>query len=381
MIFLLGAVCFLCLLAVAHSYLVYPALLLRASARRCHEYRVSVPVTTWPKVHVLMAVHNEEVVLPQKLRSLAQLSYPGELSVHIVSDHSTDGTDGLLRNFAGPDRMVTYNDQRRGKPASINRLAADLPRKGIYVFTDASVMLRPDTVTELVRPLAQDADLGVSDAVMVHTGVPTKGVGRLEDAYIRREVELKRAAGCLYAALPGPFGGCWALRARAFRPVPDAFLVDDFYLCLAAYEQGYGGVTAPGAYAEEGVGIRIGDEFRRKRRIGAGNWQNLVRFRKLWWPPWRDARAYVLFSHKILRWISPYLLVTGALSGLTLIACVSNYRTAAAFVLIGLAACGFSPALRYFTAMNVALLIGGVDYLTGIKSNVWQPSHRNEDLE
>ena len=356
-------------------------MLLRAAARRCPTARAPGTVTEWPEVHILMSVHNEAVVLPQKLRSLADLAYPGKLSVHIVSDCSTDATNDLLRDFSGPGRMITYNDRRRGKPASINRLAATLPRAGIYVFTDASVILRPETLTELVRPLAADDDLAVSDAVMVHTGIPEAGVGRLEDAYIRREVSLKQAASCLYAALPGPFGGCWALRARAFRPVPDTFLVDDFFLCLAAYEQGYGGVTATRAYAEEGVGIRLRDEFRRKRRIGAGNWQNLVRFRKLWWPPWRDTRAYVLFSHKILRWLSPYLLVAGALSGLGLLACLSNYRTAAAFLLAGLVACASLPALRYFTAMNVALLVGGVDYLTGIKSNVWQPSHRNEDLE
>ena len=381
MVLLLGAVCFLCVLAVAHSYLLYPALLRRAAARRCPGPPVPVAVVTWPDVHVLMAVHNEERVLPQKLRSLATLTYPGKLSIHLVSDASTDGTDALLGEFAGPGREISYNRRRRGKPGSINRLAAALPRTGVFVFTDASVILRADTITELVRPLAAEEGLGVSDAVMVHTGVPEEGIGRLEDAYIRREVGLKRAAGCLYAALPGPFGGCWALRANAFRPVPDNFLVDDFYLCLAAYEQGYGGVTAAGAVAEEGVGVRLRDEFRRKRRIGAGNWQNLVRFRKLWWPPWRDARAYVLFSHKILRWLSPYLLLLSALSALGLVICLSNYQGAAAFLLIGLAACGLLPGLRYFTAMNVALLIGGVDYLTGIKSNVWQPSHRNEDLE
>ena len=381
MVLLLGALCFLSLLAVAHSYLLYPALLLRAAARRCRGIPAPAPVAEWPEVHVLMAVHNEETVLPQKLQSLTSLDYPGQLSVHIVSDRSTDGTDRLLRGFAGPGRYITFNDRRRGKPASINRLAVGLPRSGVFVFTDASVILRADTVRELVRPLAADGRLGVTDAVMLHTGVPEAGVGRLEDAYIRREVALKRAASCLYAALPGPFGGCWALRAAAFRPVPDTFLVDDFYLCLAAYEQGYGGTTAGEAYAEEGVGLRLRDEFRRKRRIGAGNWQNLVRFRGLWWPPGRDARAYVLFSHKILRWLSPYLLLVGALSGLAVIACLSNYRTAAAFLGIGLVACGLHPALRYFTAMNVALLIGGVDYLTGIKSNVWQPSHRNQDLE
>jgi hypothetical protein len=33
--------------------------------------------------------------------------------------------------------------------------------------------------------------------------------------------------------------------------------------------------------------------------------------------------------------------------------------------------------LSYFIAMNAALLVGCWRYLTGIKSNVWQPSQRH----
>jgi hypothetical protein len=33
--------------------------------------------------------------------------------------------------------------------------------------------------------------------------------------------------------------------------------------------------------------------------------------------------------------------------------------------------------LRYFLAMNTALLVGFYRFLTGIKSNVWKPSQRN----
>ena len=377
---LLTAVFVSCLLAVVHSYVLYPYLTLRAAERRKKQRTGRQPSSPWPPVRVLMAVHNEEAVLPAKLASLSALDYPGELAFHIASDRSTDGTDRLLTEFAARHRcQLHFNDRRRGKPGSINDMVAGLPTRGVYVFTDASVMMQADTVTELVRPLVEDATVGLTDAVMVHTGVPGTGVGALEDSYIRREVQLKVAESTLWRRMVGPFGGCWAMRAEAYRPVPDNYLVDDFYLCMAAYENGWRGVTAERALAYEGVGVRLQDEFRRKRRIGAGNWQNLVRFRRLWWPPSAGGLSYALFSHKVLRWWSPLLLLTGGACLVALILLSGNYWTAAAFVGMTATLCVAVPALRYFVAMNAALLLGMVDYLKGIQTNVWQPSHRNQD--
>ncbi|WP_116105637.1 glycosyltransferase family 2 protein [Lewinella sp. IMCC34191] len=370
-----------CVLGVVHTYVLFPYLLLRAAERRCKE--PSRPVAesrTWPNVHVLMAVHNEAVVLPDKLDSLAGLDYPGPLTFHFGSDCSNDGSDELLHGFAEQHPATVHrNRERLGKPGTINFLVGDMETNGILVFTDASVMLRPDTVTELVGPMLDDPGIGLTDATMIHTGVPDEGIGSLEDHYIQREVNLKRAESCLWGAMIGPFGGCWAMRSEAFKPVPDTYLVDDFYLCMAAYEAGWRGVSAPRALAYEGVGLYLNDEFRRKRRIGAGNWQNLVRFRRLWWPPGRDGLSYALFSHKVLRWLTPLLLLVGGVSLAGLMILAGNYWTVLAFLLLMGTICALSPAVRYFAAMNVALLLGTVDYLKGIKTNVWQPSHRNQD--
>lgn len=327
-----------------------------------------------------MAVHNEAVVLPEKLKYLAQLDYPGPLTFHFGSDCSDDGTNDLLQRFLNHHPgSLHLNRRRKGKPGTINLLARGIDPESILVFTDASVMLRSDTVTELVRPMLDDPSIGLTDATMIHTGVPTGGIGPLEDQYIQREVNLKRAESCLWQAMIGPFGGCWAMRSKAFSPVPDNYLVDDFYLCMSAYEAGWRGVSAPDALAYEGVGLHMEDEFRRKRRIGAGNWQNLIRFFRLWWPPGRDVLAYAFFSHKVLRWLTPWLLAVGGLSLAGLLLQTGNYWTLAAFVLVMGVVCALSPAVRYFAAMNVALLLGTVDYLKGIKTNVWQPSHRHQD--
>lgn len=393
----------------------------------------------WPTVHVLMAVHNEESVLEDKLASLATQNYSGELLFLIGSDDSSDRTNEILTAWAAKDDRFrpTLFTSRQGKPGIINQLASqrsaisdqrsahdpDSPQinldpspsrakrasmsltaanpksrienreSRILLLTDASVLLQPNVITELVRPMVNDDRIGVVDATMVQTGGKAEGIGLTEVQYINREVKIKRAEGQLWGAMVGPFGGCWAIRAEAFRPVPDNFLVDDFFLCMAAYEAGWLGISSKAAIVEEAVGQTIRDEFRRKVRISSGNWQNLFRFRKLWWPPTKNALSFAFFSHKILRWWTPFFLIIGALCVTLLLLPLGNHWVVTAFGIgslllalsllldLALAPMGIHfeglRSLRYFLAMNAALLVGFYRFLTGITTNVWQPSNRN----
>jgi cellulose synthase/poly-beta-1,6-N-acetylglucosamine synthase-like glycosyltransferase len=416
---------------VLHTYVIYPWWVVNTGPTQAKgklEARAQVPKTDkeqgdppWPSVAVLMAAHNEETVLEQKLQSLFAQDYPGELNIFIGSDCSTDATNQILTDWSERDPRFhpTFYTVRQGKPGIINQLAErtihdsglknneapPLPttvlpttndqRPTIFIITDASVILRPNTITELVRPMQKDPSIGVVDATMIQTGGTAEGIGQAEESYIHREVEIKRAESRRWGAMIGPFGGCWAIRAKAFTPVPDNFLVDDFFLCMAAYEQGYLGISSPDAVVEEAVGQSLHDEFRRKVRISSGNWQNLVRFRKLWWPFWKSSLAFAFFSHKVLRWWTPFLLLIGLAAWILLLLILGpeiNYWPGMALlVLTGLILLlvvldrvlsplnvHFRPGryLSYFIAMNAALLVGCWRYLTGIKSNVWQPSQR-----
>ena len=175
--------------------------------------------------------------------------------------------------------------------------------------------------------------------------------------------------------------------------MPNKFLVDDFFLCLAAYEKGGRGISVPDAHCFEGVGQKLSDEFRRKVRISSGNWQNMLRFRPLWWPP-AGPLNFAFFSHKILRWLTPFLILLLLLCLGFLSFIYGNYWAVIAFYLLvslliipalvdQLLSRVFSihwhplRAIRYFLAMNLALMVGFFRFLNGIQSNVWQPSQRH----
>lgn len=378
-----------CLLGIAHTYLIYPALLhFWAAGRGCNargngnEFRQNGLSPTWPAVHLFLSAHNEAAVLPTTLAALNEQHYPGRLMMHLADDLSDDATAALLEQFCQSDRRHFHpNHRRRGKPATINQLvgrAAPGPND-ILVFMDASVVPAPDAIHQLVATFNQNPSLGVADTRMLP--LPTEGKGdiaRYEADYIRREGRLKVLEGRRFGYIAGPFGGCWAMRARYFRPVPTNYLVDDFYLCLSAYAAGARGAVAEKAVVHEQVGGRLSREFRRKRRIGAGNWQNMSCFRDLWWPPLRDPLAFILFSHKVLRWWTPLLLCFAGACVVSLAVLSGNYWMAITFALL-LVLSTRVRALNYFLAMNAALLLGLKDYLTGIRTNVWQPSRRDPE--
>ncbi len=396
---LLGLIIFgLSLLGLGHSYLFFPWLLKHLSRGKVNNTLVYQQEEELPKVSVLMAVYNEEKVILRKISSLLQLNYPQEkLFFFIGSDASDDDTDKLIsKKIADDDRFAFFAfRQRQGKPGVINRLAAKaFERRSpaddhILLMTDANVLLTPNTLVELVKHYRNDR-IAIVDAHMVPTGLRVEGISRAEGHYINSEVLLKHREGIVWGKMMGPFGGCYTIRSTLFSPVPPNFLVDDFYIAMRAFERGGDAINELDAICHEAVSHEISEEYRRKSRISAGNFQNLVTFRKLWWPP-LNALGFAFFSHKILRWVGPFLLI-GLLAGSWLLAWQGNIFYRILFVLLT----GGSTLLlivdfflrsrdihwfpirgfRYFLMMNLALLEGFFKYLKGIKSNVWQPPKR-----
>ena len=117
----------------------------------------------------------------------------------------------------------------------------------------------------------------------------------------------------------GAFGGCYAVRSACYHPAPRAFIVDDFFISMAVLQDGYQAINELAAVCHEDVSDQLPEEFRRKARISAGNFQNLVAFRRLLWPPWQG-RSFAYWSHKVLRWLTPLLLVLLLLSSVVLVA-------------------------------------------------------------
>lgn len=394
-------------LALAHTYLLYPWLMrLFASGKSGNNAVFSREDAALPRVSVLMSVYNEERVIREKLDSLRRLNYPVEkIRVYLGSDCSDDATHSLIEQYVRehPSKNIRFFPfaTRRGKPPVINDLArhafddarlspaGDPPVDHVFLLTDASVMLEPDTLYGLVRHF-RNPDIGVVDAHMQSRGLRAEGISRSEGTYLGREVRLKHWEGQAWGMMMGPFGGCYAIRAELYEPIPPRSLVDDFWLVFRALEKGYRAINDLEAVCQEGATHRVRDEYRRKKRIAAGSFQNLMRFRRWILPPF-SRLGFAFFSHKVLRWFGGFFLAAMLFSSAVLAIDNHFFR-----VLFGLMASGialvylmdyglrltrwrlFFPVKNatYFLTMNLALIDGFFKWMRGIRENTWQRTAR-----
>jgi glycosyltransferase involved in cell wall biosynthesis/cellulose synthase/poly-beta-1,6-N-acetylglucosamine synthase-like glycosyltransferase len=370
---------------VAYAYLGYPALvwtLAAAFGRRREspgEYNEEAAF-----VSVLIIAHNEEDVIAARVENALALEYGADhLEIIVVSDGSTDRTAYIAGRTGYPRVRVLDSAIQRGKAAVLNEVIPEL-RGDIVVLSDANTFFEPNALRHFV-PWFRDAAVGIVVGRLVLTDPAT---GRNVDSlYWRYETFLKQMDARLNAVL-GANGGVYALRRNLFVPLPDDTLVDDFVLpLLIRLRTGRDIVYDPAIVAHEETSANLRCEFRRRSRIGAGGFQSLKHLWRLL-SPTRGWIAFTFASHKVLRWVCPFLLIGASLASALLLDHVV-YRLAFSLqavlylaAAVGAISPGSGAAVRMlrltslFTSMNVALLSGFCQWAVGIRGGTWNRTAR-----
>ncbi len=385
-------------MAMVYSYVLFPLLLRALVALRLPEIKDAEPSEReLPMVQIFMAVYNEEQVLAQKLESVFASHYPPEkIQILVGSDASSDQTDHILEQFqpAHPNLRWQRFSSRTGKPGIINQLVAAHGRQGaIYILTDANVFFHPDMLRHLAGSF-RDPAVALAGANVQNLVERNREIAGQEKFYIQRENRIKQAEGALWGTMMGAFGGCYALRASSYRPVPSRFIADDFFLCMETIRQGGKAILQARALCFEDLPDSVAVEFRRKRRIGAGNYQNLWNYKKLLFLFFQPA-GFCFWSHKVIRWLGPFLmLLSWAAAALlahplnpsgpwNIYTCYLLFQVIL-FLLVAtdelLRRLGLQTGplrlLTYFYKMNLALFAGFILWVRGIRSNQWTPTER-----
>ena len=382
---------FILIFLLIHSYVMYPILLWLLATDKKPVYKTYSSSDNLPIVSVIMAAHNEEQVLEQKIASIMQTHYPADrFEVIVGSDCSTDRTNEILQLAANTYPNLSFIDfkERQGKVAIMNNLV-DRAKGEILISTDANVLLDPLTIFELVKYFKDDS-IGLVDSQMVNKGLKRTGISIQENVYITHEVMIKYREGLLWGTMMGPFGGCYAIRKEHFTKPPVNFLVDDFYISMKVLEKDKKCINALEALATEDVSNKISQEFKRKVRIGMGNFQNLKEFKNLLWPLHKPI-AFAFLSHKVIRWFGPLIMLFAfALS--VFLSFSSFFFKIMVVIQLGIILLSLVDVLlksikihilplrfaTHFLTMNLALLVGLIKHIKGVQSNVWQPTQRNQ---
>ena len=385
----------LSVVAILYTYLIYPVLLLAVSS-----FHQAIKDTRFvlskqgrrkreadlPDVTIVIAAFNEEKCIKARIENLLELDYPTDkLKILIGSDGSTDGTNDILTSFSAPCLETVVFEQNRGKINVLNDLMTRVTTP-VTVFSDANTFFQPDAVRKLVANFREEQVRGVCGELELVDAFSGKNKDSL---YWQYEQVLKFHESRINAML-GANGAIYAIRTALYEPLPENTIIDDFCVFMGIARQGYKLTYNPEARATEEIAPNLEEEAGRRIRIGAGNYQAMMR---LTWAlnPLAGSRCFSYISHKILRWFVPHFMLVALVSGALLALTSPLYGLLFAGQVLfyftyyyGLTLnddkkgklASIIKLVTFFVSMNISLGQGFIRFLTSKQSATWKSTAR-----
>ncbi len=371
-------------IGLIYPHVIYPCLL--SIIRTLFRKPVAVDDSYQPSVDVLMCAYNEEDGIGTSLTSVLTCTYPPEkMRLLVANDGSTDNTAAIVRTFAASDQRITVFDlPRSGKNQALDVLL-EHATADVVLFMDADVVIAPDAIGRLVSPLA-DASVGGALSLNDRSdGSFTKDSGSAGEAMYRGlEGYMNQAESDVHSTVASN-GALYAIRRPFVRPLMNARVADDLMMVLHTISGGSRVVFRPDARVREYRSNSLGLETRRTIRTVASGLATVWAKRNLLWPS-HGWPSFFLWSHRIMRWASPFYLVLLFVStwftlqeplafGLLFYSQFGLYAVA----LLSWASSRYGQTIpiastvEYFVAMNVSMLLGWFRFLSARTSDVWTP--------
>jgi cellulose synthase/poly-beta-1,6-N-acetylglucosamine synthase-like glycosyltransferase len=369
-----------------YAYVLYPAALRLLPPRRASSPAGEPRV--WPLVSVSLPARNEARQIRGALDALLASDYPPDrLQIVVVSDASDDGTDEIVREYAGRGVDLLRLEQRGGKTAA-EQAAVERLRGEIVVNTDASIRVEPGAIRNLVAAFA-DPEVGVASGRDISISAQPGDRNGSEAAYVGYEMAVRgletRATGIV-----GASGCLYAIRAELHHHRLPEHLSRDFASALTAREHGFRSVSVESALCLVPRTDSLRREYRRKVRTIARGLQTLWYKRHLLNPLRYGVFAWMLWSHKVGRWAVPPSLVLATIALLIMAWSSAWARTALALLLVGLALVALgawrparAPRLITSLASAAAANLAVIHALAIVpfeQSPTWEPTRREPVL-
>jgi cellulose synthase/poly-beta-1,6-N-acetylglucosamine synthase-like glycosyltransferase len=327
-----------------------------------------------PSVSVIIAAYAEEDVIGGRVANIRALDYPRDkLELIVACDGSPDATAERAR-AAGADLVL---ELPRGGKIRAQDSAVERARGDVVAFSDANVTWEPDALRRLVAPFADPrvgyvcGEVQLVDAV---TGSNQEGL------YWRYELAL-RALESRVRSVTGGNGAIYATRREAYLVV-DPIMGHDLSFPFNMVKHGWLALAAREAQASEKMVPTIEGEFARKRRMMSHTWPIVLRGGMLSPRGYDPLYALMIVSHRILRYLSPFLHLIALATSVALLGQGWVYVVAVAVqvaVLVAAAVARVVPArpmliARYYVLTTASLAVGLWDWLVHGTAAGWEPA-------
>ncbi len=383
---------FVSLALLIYTYVGYPLILWIWGIRYPQRTGREVP-DDWPRISIMLPAFNEESSIGATLESLLRLDYPAnKRQIMVVSDGSTDRTNEIVAGFAELGVDFLPLPDRGGKTAAENAACRYLSGD-IVVNTDASVRIDPAAIKKLVLEF-RDPNVGVASGRDVSVARLGDSANVGESHYVGYDMWVRRLETKV-SGIVGASGCLYAIRSHLHRYDLPGGLSRDFAAALVARERGFRSASVDDAICYVPRVASLNQEYRRKVRTITRGLRTLFYKRKLLNPFRYGAFAWVLFSHKLCRWLVPW--------GIALAAVAVAYFSASEVWARWIAAAGVAaiamavlawvwPAEKsrmpkavglvgYVVAGNLAVLHAWLRASLGVQTAMWEPSRRGRVAE
>jgi cellulose synthase/poly-beta-1,6-N-acetylglucosamine synthase-like glycosyltransferase len=357
-----------------YTHAGYPLLLAALARLRGRAKTPPPPSGTLPSVSVIVAAYAEQEVISERVANLRALDYPPEsLEVIVACDGSPDETPERAR-AAGADVVL---ELPRGGKIRAQNAAVERARGEIVAFSDANASWAPDALKRLIVPFGADPRVGYvcGDVSFVNE----RGTNQ-EALYWRYEMGV-RALESRVRSVTGGNGAIYATRRESYLVV-DPIMGHDLSFPFNMVKRGWLALYVPDARASEKMVPTIEGEFARKRRMMSHGWPIVVRGGMLSPRGYDPLYALMIFSHRILRYVSPFLHLVALGTSIALLGQGWVYVAAVALqagVLIAALLAPVVPArplliARYYVMTTASLAAGLWDWLRRGTPAGWEPA-------
>jgi len=335
----------------------------------------------YPYVSLIISAYNEEKIIRQKIENCFELDYPKDKLEIIVASESVDKTNDIVREFEGQGVILVDFAQREGKRATLFK-TLPLAKGEIIVFSDANAMYRRDAVKKLVRNFS-DNRIGCVTGRLKYRRSKGSSIGKGETAYWEFDYVLKMLASRLFSMGGGVNGSILAVRKKLYDPI-DKFRGDDYEIACRVEIKGYGVIIEPEAVSYEESSETSRQEFGRKVRLASWNLKSTILLLTEALKGKKLLTAFILFSHRFLRYTTPLWLLSMFVSNTFLLSGFFLYTFVLQLLFYGLALIGLimeKATFRvnlvflfpfYFCMVNYAALIGLIKNASGKTEMLWE---------
>jgi cellulose synthase/poly-beta-1,6-N-acetylglucosamine synthase-like glycosyltransferase len=294
----------------------------------------------------------------------------------VASDGSRDRTVDLARTAAARDRRVTVLDLPRAGKVKAQDAAVERAAGELLAFSDANALWESDALEFLVRRFV-DERVGYACGQLRYLGAD--GANQ-EGAYWRFETAVRALESRLGSITAGN-GAIYAVRRAAYMRL-DPRTSHDLSFPFNMVKNGWRAVYEPRARAAEQSLPTVEGEFRRKRRMMSHAWPTVLGGGMLDPRGYGFLYAFEIFSHRVLRYATPFLHLLALAMNLALLGIGGIYVFTLAVQLAVLAAAAAGAVVRrrvkllslcyYYVLVTASVAAGLWDWLRKGTEPTWE---------